>query len=414
MPRTLPPLLVLLLAGCSGPPAPPAPDPEPPPLAEAPQLIALTPRGLNAGVAFLRKHQSEDGAWRSDVYAAFKDGTALTPLTTAALLEATDTSLAASVNPLSCSITFAPFAELEPLLKASSWLARRARPDGTIDEGPDGLPYPTYTAALSVLVLSRSENASSAAARDAWLKYLLARQLTRQNGWKPGDKQYGGWGYYPGIPKKPAPGQAVPAQQLLESNLSATVFALEALKAAGFEDPKVLGAARRFVESCRNADGGFHFISDDPVRNKAGAADPGPDGSPRFRSYGSATADGVRALLLCGAKPTDEPVAAGRAWLEQHFAADRHPGDYVPTYERNRNAVYFYYARSVAKTFRALGVTEARGRPWAEDLTAALLARQKPDGSWENPLDPQRENDPIVATAYAVSALAECRQALAK
>ena len=95
----------------------------------------------------------------------------------------------------------------------------------------------------------------------------------------------------------------------------------------------------------------------------------------------------------------------------KHFAADRHPGTYIPTHEPNRNAVYFYYAASVAKTFRMLGVKEVNGRPWAEPLAEALLARQQADGSWANPVELVRENDPVLATAYTVSALAECRKA---
>jgi hypothetical protein len=347
------------------------------------------------GAGYLLKHQSADGAWRSDVYATFKDGTALTPLVLCALQDAE---------------TFADSKQARR--KASDWLARRAKPDGTLNEGPDGLPYPVYTAALSVIALSHPENRHHVKARDAWLKYLLARQLTEQNGWAPADKQYGGWGYFPGIPKKLPPGEAVPGQQLLESNLSATTFALEALHAAGVDDPKVLGPARRFVETCRNDDGGFHFIYDDPVRNKAGQADPGPDGKPRFHSYGSTTADGLRALALCGAKPDDPQASAARGWLVRHFRTDKHPGEYAPGRESGRDAVYYYYARSAAKALRLHAVAEVNGRPWAGQLAEALLARQRADGSWANPIDPQREDDPLVATAYALSALAECRRAL--
>ncbi len=331
----------------------------------------------------------------SDVYATFQDGTALTPLAATAWQD--DGSMYCST----------------PRRKAVRWMVEKVRPDGSIDAGQDGFPYPLYTAALTLAALSHGDipqdDPEVRAARTAWLKYLLARQLTEQHGWTPADKQYGGWGYYPSIPKKPKLGQIVPAQQLLESNLSATVFALDALKAAGVTDSKILEPAKQFVLSCQNGDGGFHFIYDDPVRNKAGVGTkPGT-----FNSYGSATADGVRALLLCGASVNDPRVVAGRDWLVKHFDEDRHPGDYIATHERNRNAVYFYYARSVAKTLRMLGETEVNGRHWAESLSEALLSRQQPDGSWVNEADQQRENDPLLATAYAVAALAECRKALA-
>jgi hypothetical protein len=404
MSRVLQFLLLVAVVGCSRPPVS-APTPM--------TLAERIDRAEEMGSWFLSE-RCQNRVIRSDVYATFKDGTALTPLVVCAWY---DNGQAYSER---------------IKLPSLRWLADKARPDGTIDEGPDGLPYPVYTAALTLRALHHpdfrgGDDPDVQRVRAAWLKYLLDRQLTERNGWKPEDKQYGGWGYYPHVPKKPAPGQAVPAQQLLESNLSATTFALDALHAAGVTDPKVLGPARRFVESCQNDDGGFHFIYDDPVRNKAGQSDPGPDGKPRFHSYGSTTADGARAAWICdptwrNPDPPGTIVARGNApaflkaqwWLEKNFTPDKHPGTYVPTHEPNRNAVYYYYCASVAKTFRLLGVKEANGRPWAGPLAEALLARQRPDGSWANPVDLVRENDPVVATAYALTALAECRKALKK
>lgn len=388
--------LLVAAAGCSRPATPPAPA-----VASAPA------QGIGSGVVFLLSQQSDDGAWRSDVYATFKDGTALTGLVVRALQDAADAG--------------EPADAVAAREKASAWLAKFVAPDGNITEPVDGFPYPVYTSALSVIALSHADNMTHVKARDAWLEYLLARQLTEENGWTPGDKRYGGWGYYPRIPKMPAPGQAIPAQHLLESNLSATVFAVEARAAAGRRDAARDHAAQRFLLRCRNADGGFHFIYDDPVRNKAGTDGHNPNGEPRYRSYGSATADGARGLAICEAQfrlrhpNTAECPSVARGgevdWLVKHFAADRHPGEYLPAFEPSRNAVYYYYAASVAKAFRALGVTEVNGRHWADRLTEALLTKQKPDGSWENDRDQQRENDPLVATAYAVSALAECRRA---
>jgi squalene-hopene/tetraprenyl-beta-curcumene cyclase len=190
------------------------------------------------------------------------------------------------------------------------------------------------------------------------------------------------------------------------------VFALDALRAAGFADKSVYEKALVFVRRCQNEDGGFHFIYDDPVRNKAGVAEQPADGPTRFHSYGSTTADGLRALLLCGVPADDPAVRSARGWLVKHFRPDTHPGQYIPTHEPNRDAVYYYYAASVSKALRAAGVREAGGKPWAESLAAELAKRQKDDGSWANPVELVRENDPIVATASAVTALANCAAAL--
>ena len=131
----------LLIAGCSR--TTPAPTPEPDP---APQPAAKFPKESFArGVAYLLKQQSPDGAWRSDVYATFTDGTALTPLALCTLLDAADAGLNLEGS-------------AEARKKAVAWLAKLVKPDGTIDAGPDGFHYPIYTAALTAKALS-PENA---------------------------------------------------------------------------------------------------------------------------------------------------------------------------------------------------------------------------------------------------------------
>jgi squalene-hopene/tetraprenyl-beta-curcumene cyclase len=360
------------------------------------------------GVGFLLKQQSPDGAWRSDVYATFKDGTALTPLVVVALQDA-------------ASAGFNSIPSADARKKAVSWLAKFVKEDGTIDPGPDGFDYPIYTAALTVRALSHPENAVHKKARDAWVKYILDRQLTEKLGWRPEERQFGGWGYCRVIPKKPDPNMLAPS--LIESNMSATVFALDALKAAGVDDAAVYMRAETFLLRCQNGDGGFHFIYDDPTRNKAGMASAEPL---EFHSYGSTTADGLRGLSItepirdqvsdravgredfANGKPS--PQAKAAAWLQKNFRADTHPGVYVKAHEPNREAVYYYYAASVSRAFRDLKLTPDDGSDWAGELAAQLAKRQKEDGSWVNPAELVRENDPIVATANAVSALAKCRK----
>lgn len=377
-------LAVVALVGCS--------RNEPPSVVVDPRAVQQFPEDAFArGVMYLLDHQSPDGAWRSDLYATFKDGTALTPLVLCALLDAADAGV---------RLTWS----IEPRKKAAAWLAKFARPDGTIDPGPDGFDYPVYTAALSVKALLHPENAEHHQARDAWVKYLKERQLTEKLGWKPENKQYGGWGYCRVLPRKPEPNTIAPP--LIESNLSATLFALDALNAAGARDEETARRAAVFVRCCQNDDGGFHFIYDDPVRNKAGMASSHPL---TFHSYGSTTADGLRVLVLCGFPVDSERRAGARRWLEKNFRADTHPGVYVAAHEPNREAVYYYYASSASSALRELKMTQAGGVDWAAVLAAELAKRQRGDGSWANPVELVRENEPLVATSNAVMALARCR-----
>jgi hypothetical protein len=396
---------LLLLTGCSrrAEPTPNVvvvPQPAAPPDDAIPPPRPVSPRfpdePFARGVAYLLKQQSPDGAWRSDVYATFKDGTALTPLALCTLLDAAD----AGLNPTGSA---------EARKKAVAWLAKLVKPDGTINSGPDGFDYPIYTAALTVRALSHAENADHRKARDAWVKYIKERQLTERLGWKPEEKQYGGWGYCRVIPKKPEPNKFAPP--LIESNVSATLFALEALSAADALDAEAAKAAAVFVRRCQGDDGGFHFIYDDPVRNKAGSPDPPGAKGARFHSYGSTTADGFRAFQIVRYDHDEDSSRdlSARKWLVKHFRADTHPGEYVKAHEPNREAVYYYYTASVAKALRDMKVEKAGGVDWAAELAAELKKRQRDDGSWANPIELVRENDPIVATCNAVSTLAKCR-----
>ncbi len=416
-------LVALVLAGCNRTAPEPVvnlgPVPEPVaavPVAPPPRPAPVRRADTATAIAFLLKHQSSDGAWRSDVYAAFKDGTALTPLVLTALQDATDAGLPGPDT-------------ADARRRAADFLAAFAQVDGTIREPGGGFDYPVYTAALALRALSHLENPRHVAAKAAWARYLRARQLTRDLGWEPTDPHYGGWGYCRVIPKKPEPNGFAPP--LTESNLSATLFALDALAAARLLDEPTADAALVFLRRCQNdtspppgppgaahdpGDGGFFFVHADPVRNKAGLLDGGAvtDGPLRFASYGSATADGLRALLLCRrASPQTEEIdrRAKRAadWLRTGFQSDIHPGRYAPPLESNRNAVYFYYAASAAKAFRAANLVLPNDRDWAAELGSALARKQQPDGSWANPIELVRENDPLVATSQALAALAACR-----
>lgn len=188
---------------------------------------------------WLIEKQSPDGAWRSDVYSAFKSGAALTPQVVVALQSASEPGML-------------PVIGRDPVSDGCDWITKLVKPDGSIEEAAKGeLEYPVYTAALAAIALSHPDQKKHKKARDAFVKFLLSHQLTEQNGWKPEERQYGGWGYCRLLPKRPAPGTFSPP--LVESNLSATVFALEALKAAGVKDKDVYAKALAFVRRCQNS-----------------------------------------------------------------------------------------------------------------------------------------------------------------
>jgi hypothetical protein len=278
-----------------------------------------------------------------------------------------------------------------------------------------------------VIVLSRVDVPGASKARDTWLRELRARQLNGRLGWTTDDPGFGGWGYSVTPPAKAGGSEAEGPRA--DSDLSSTLFALGALRLSGAssDDPAVRDALT-FVESCQNFsrdpqsadpshdDGGFFFSPTDPVRNKAGSAGRDRLGRERYHSYGSATADGLRALLRCGLAGDHPRVSAARRWLEAQFSATTNPGVFEPAREPERDATYYYYCWSLAHAFRAAGATrfEANGRTvdWAREMARELIGRQRNDGTWVNGFSASKEDDPLIATPFATGALAICRSFL--
>jgi squalene-hopene/tetraprenyl-beta-curcumene cyclase len=359
------------------------------------QPPALTiERAVAAATRALIAAQAPDGAWRSETYGAFKDGLALTPT----VLKA---------------VVFAPAVE-------GSEPARHRGAATLVGVETGGRPFPVYSAAEAAIVLTRVEVAGAASARAAWLAALRSFQLTEELGWAPSDAPYGAWG------DALTPARSADSGRVADADISSTLFALGALQIAGApaDDPAVRKALG-FVMRCQNFaedhqadppfdDGGFFFTPTDPVRNKAGVAGVDHRGQERYYSYGSATADGLRALLRCGLAPGHPRVLAARRWLEQHFSATHNPGTFAPARASERDATYFYYAWSLAHAFRALGGRMERGAgrdtAWAELLSRELIRRQRTDGTWSNHFTASKEDDPLVATPLALGALALCRE----
>jgi hypothetical protein len=112
----------------------------------------------------------------------------------------------------------------------------------------------------------------------------------------------------------------------------------------------------------------------------------------------------VLALLATGATPDDEPVQAAMRWLQAHPSVDYPQG--IPENDPEQwHKVLLYYHLSVrAEAYRALHWPG----PWRQAFTELLAQQQRPDGSFVNPVGaPNKEDDPLLATALAVDALTQ-------
>lgn len=368
---------------------------------------------LAKSARYLISKQSPDGAWRSETYGCFKDGPSLTPYIMSCLffLNNTDINVQSSFE------------------KGVDYLVNMVDEDGNILTDSFGLNFPVYTAAsASRVVVLQDKNERNLKAQSVWLDYLLARRLNTSLGWQPSDPEYGGWGFSMDIPRKTSQGQL--PDPFSSSNLTATIFGIGALRSAKIDpNAPIWKDILVFVYKCQNFsdnpeksdarfdDGGFFFCPGDPVQNKAGVAGIDRSSNQRFYSYGSMTADGLRALLACGLSPDHPRVKAAQKWLEYTFDVKNNPGTFNEDREIIRNATYYYYLWSVAHAFSRLGITQIetkKGRlEWAKVLADELVRRQRKDGSWYNRFTDAKEDDPLVATPWAAAALAVCRQVIA-
>ncbi|MGH9657450.1 MAG: hypothetical protein ACRD96_02840 [Bryobacteraceae bacterium] len=297
---------------------------------------------LNRAVRYLWSRQAADGGWHSDTYGLLRSGQSLTPFVLDALMRL-------------------PAAPSEKISRALGFILRHTDQEGALGRiDPLLADYPNYATALAARCIQRPHPG---------LDYLRAQQFTEDNGWKPDDPCYGAWGMGGDRRTPPYPGHV---------DLSMTRHVLEALAFHFMPEDPVFARARIFLDRCQNPDGGFFFSTVVLDANKAGEQ----------RSYGTATADGV--LALRALRRAADPVRLGRAeaWLRAHHQPGGVPGFSGDAYKRWPQGLRYYYAAAA---------------PW---LNHDLEALQRPDGSFSNPEPLVKEDDPLIATAFAVRAFA--------
>lgn len=334
---------------------------------------------VRKAAAYLWSRQEADGGWHSHTYGLLRSGQSLTPFVLDALLQVPADAYSEPSGGVDRAIAF---------------LREHTQRDGSLGTADRDIPdYPNYSTALAVSALCRAHRPGWQSQVAPMVAYLRAQQFTEPNGWRPADAAYGAWGM--GGDRRVPPGTG-------HVDLSMTLHVLEALRAAGVNDadPAIV-SARVFVERCQNfdprhpedSDGGFFFSTTEVDTNKAGQ-----DGN-HFRSYGTTTADGIRALLATGHPRSDARVVAAERWLTGHHRDMNVPGFAGEAYQRWPRGLAFYYSASSSLAFRALNVNPG------DEVARGLRRTQHGDGSWSNPENLVKEDDPLIATPFAVRAL---------
>ncbi|HWZ29852.1 MAG TPA: prenyltransferase/squalene oxidase repeat-containing protein [Bryobacteraceae bacterium] len=306
--------------------------------------------GVRKAAQYLWAQQAEDGGWHSRAYGLLRSGQSLTPFVLDALLDLPDRSA-------------------EAVDRAVAFIKRNINSEGSLGMMDSAaVDYPNYATGLAIRALVRAK----ASGLEPMVSCLRAQQFTEDGGWRRDDPPYGAWGMG-GVRLTPPNAGHV--------DLAMTRYVLEGLAAAGVpaSDP-AMQKALVYLERCQNPDGGFYFSTVNPEINKAG----------EHRSYGTTTADGVLALRAAGVPENDVRITSAKKWLRDHHLIDRVPGFEGPREEWSLG-LRFYYAAAVARAVPGLAV---------------LLPPQRPDGSFHNSSNLVKEDDSLIATAFAVRVLA--------
>ncbi len=317
---------------------------------------------LRKAAQFLWSQQSEDGGWHSRTYGLLRSGQSLTPFVLDALLSVPEDVVARPAQGVNRAIAF---------------LRKNTNADGQLGLSDSVAPdYPNYATGLAVRGTVRANRPERMSDIAPWLKCLRAQQFTEEGGWKRDDPAYGAWGQGAARLTPPDAGHV---------DLAMTRYVLEGLAAAGVPptDPAIQRALV-YLERCQNPDGGFFFSTVNLDTNKAG------DDSGKYRSYGSTTADGVISLRACGVPESDPRITRATRWLSEHHHPDRAPGFDTGPRAAWSVGLRYYYAAAITRAVPGLPV---------------LLPPQRADGSFANSSNLVKEDDPLIATPFAVRVL---------
>jgi squalene-hopene/tetraprenyl-beta-curcumene cyclase len=300
--------------------------------------------------------------------------------------------------------------------RAVGFILETQREDGAVDAQPSYFEnYYTSCALMSLVVIDDPDHTQ---VREKMRSFLLSLQR-REEG-----RAKGGIGY----------------NRRQGADLSNAQFAIEALRAAGIpETHESMKRAREYLERVQNRSenpenkGAVYETEDEqhgkvkvvPGNDGSAGYEPGvskaglqrlPDGTYVPRGYGSMTYALLKCYLLTGLPFDDERVQAAVQWLGKNYTWDENPGFRIVAREIGRkDAPYwglYYYYMTAAKALRLTGIerldTPDGPRDWRRDLAAALLERQRPDGSWKNDQSQRwEEADPVITTAFALLTLQE-------
>lgn len=356
---------------------------------------------IDRGLAWLRTTQGVNGGWMEQTPAA---GTDQARTSNAAPLAVTGLILKAFAQ------RGVPIESDATALRAVDFIRNGAWVDGRFEPDASGA-LGNYVASCVTLGLSAVNTEKTQEWMRESVAWLIRNQWDQKHGVGPERDWFGGAGY--GNGRRP--------------DLSNTQVFLDALHDAGVAptDPAVQKALI-FVSRCQNdpqfnsaawasdgtRDGGMVYTPANSGESMASAAagegragEKLPAGTPRsLRSYGSMTYAGFKSMLYAGLSEDDPRVRDAFEWIRSNWTFAENPG----MGQEGR----YYYLHAMARALfaarqRTIIDTKGGEHDWRVEMIDAIVALQRPDGSFRNDTERWMEANPELATAYMVLALEE-------
>ncbi len=354
---------------------------------------------LAMAAEYLWSQQAEDGGWHSETHGLLRGGQAWTPFVLHALLQVPKGVYAAPESGVERGLQF---------------IRDHVNEEGVLGlSDPVVLEYPNYATAYALRVFAEHGAPEDSSLIRRMSDYLEAQQFTEQRGIPPSNPAYGAWGF----------GETnLASGQIGHIDLSHTRRALQGLRSAGLADSSAFLNVMTFLHFIQKHpddrrpqppgqvisdssiyDGGFYASPTAEGINKGGSIH-NDEGEPMyFRTYASTTADGILALLAAGHDRSGQVVRDAEDWLLGHPDWETQAGIPLDDPGQWHRVMFFYHIAVRTEAYDALD----EPGPWRDEVFQLIAPHQHSNGYFANPEGaPNKEDDPLLATAMMVEALA--------
>jgi hypothetical protein len=345
---------------------------------------------------FFWQSQAPDGGWHSQVHGLLKGGQAYTPFIVHILAQLPD-----SIYPL----------PTQKMAKALQFIRQKMQAQLANNEVLV-LEYPVYSAAYSLRVLAKYGNPADSLLIKKIAQYLINQQFTENRNIQPAHPAYGGWGF----------GETrLAVGEVGHVDLSVTRRVLEALNETKNLPQSVKTKAQHFLyftqknpkdkrwqpdvdtlqekRKSKFFDGGFYYSPLILGANKAKLVAKDSSYQTYYRSYATATCDGLLAWLALSQEADNEAIKSAKEWLLKNDDLNFPAGILANDPDEWHQTLVLYHLAVRAEVYKKLKI---KG-DWQAKMGKILQKYQQKDGSFLNPAGARnKENDPLLGSAFAL------------